>query len=250
MLGQASRLANPAAFLKVSRPAMWIAGLCALGLIAAGSVLAFFFSPPDFRQGESVRIMYVHVPAAWLALQTWALIAVASFVGFVWRHRVADLAARAAAPIGLAFTILALVTGALWGKVTWGVYWDWDPRLTFMLVQAFLYAGYMAIWAAIENEATAARIAALFAILGAVNLPIVKFSVDWWDSLHQKAAVVRPDGPTLPASMLWPLLVMGAGYVALSLFYTLLRTRTAVRRRSATSDAKRAPSTATLEPAE
>lgn len=250
MFGTASRLANPATFLKVTRPLVPVtAGLAAL-FIAVGTVMAFFFSPPDFRQGESVRIMYVHVPAAWMALQTYAMIAIASFVGFVWRHRVADLAARAAAPIGLAFTLLALATGALWGKVTWGVYWDWDPRLTFMLVQAFLFAGYIAIWAAIENEAAAARIAALLAMLGAVNLPIVKFSVDWWDSLHQKAAVVRPDGPTLPASMLWPLLLMGLGYFALTVWYTLIRTRSALSARKNAAPAGTGPSIATLEPAE
>ncbi|MEM9233714.1 MAG: heme ABC transporter permease [Pseudomonadota bacterium] len=245
-----SKLANPALFMRVTDPIVPVSGFLALGLIVAGTIMAFFFSPPDYKQGESVRIMYVHVPAAWLALQTYAIIAVSSLVGFVWRHRLADIIAKVSAPIGLAFTVLALFTGALWGKVTWGVYWDWDPRLTSMLVLAFIYAGYIALWAAIENEATAARICALLAMLGAVNLPIIKFSVDWWDSLHQKAAVVREGGPSIPASMLWPLFLMALGYVALSVFYTLVRTRADLRRRQSRPEAKAAPSAAVMEPAE
>lgn len=245
-----SKLANPALFMRVSKPIVPVAGVLAAVLIAVGAVIAFFFSPPDYKQGESVRIMYVHVPAAWMAMQTYALIAIASFVGFIWRHRLADIVAKVSAPLGLAFTVLALFTGALWGKVTWGVYWDWDPRLTSMLVLAFIYAGYIALWAAIENEATAARICALLAMLGAVNLPIIKFSVDWWDSLHQKAAVVREGGPSIPGEMLLPLFLMALGYVALSIFYTLLRTRSDLRARSAKPDDKAAPSSAVLEPAE
>lgn len=245
-----SKLANPALFQRVTGPIVPISGALTVILITAGTLMAFFFSPPDHRQGESVRIMYVHVPAAWMALQTYAGIAVASLVGFIWRHRLADIIAKVAAPLGLAFTVLALVTGALWGKVTWGVYWDWDPRLTSMLVLAFLYAGYIALWASIENEATAARICALLAMLGAVNLPIIKFSVDWWDSLHQKAAVVREGGPSLPASMLWPLLIMALGYMALSVFYVLVRARADLRARKASPEDKAAPSAAVMEPAE
>ncbi|WP_370336923.1 heme ABC transporter permease [Parvularcula marina] len=245
-----SKLANPALFMRVSGPIVPIAGVLALLLIGAGTVMAYFFSPPDARQGEAVRIMYVHVPAAWLALQTYAVIAIASLVGFVWRHRLADVIAKVSAPFGLACTVLALMTGMLWGKVTWGVYWDWDPRLTSMLVLLFLYAGYIALWAAIENEATAARICALLAMLGAVNLPIIKFSVDWWDSLHQKATVIRTDGPAMPASMLWPLLLMAFGYMALSAFYTLIRTRSDLRARKAKPGESKAPSAAVMEPAE
>lgn len=244
-----SYLANPANFLRVTGPVIpWTLGFAALAL-AVGSYLAFFASPADYKQGESVRIMYVHVPAAWMALQTYALIAVASLVGYVWRHRLADIAAREMAPIGLAFTVLALLTGSVWGKVTWGVYWDWDPRLTSMLVLMFLYIGYIALWQAIENEATAARMAALLAMVGIINLPIIKFSVDWWDSLHQKATVITEQGPKMPSSMLWPLLVMAVGYLLLSVAYTLLRTHTVLAARRNDGPARPA-STAQLEPAE
>ncbi|MEM7740412.1 MAG: heme ABC transporter permease [Pseudomonadota bacterium] len=221
-----NHLANPANFLRTTRPLIPWLGLAAGCLLLSGVIIGLFASPPDFRQGESVRIMYVHVPAAWMALQTYALIAGASLVGFIWRHRLADIAAREAAPFGLAFTILAIITGALWGKVTWGVFWDWDPRLTSMLVLVFLYVGYLALWNVIENEWTAARSAAILAMLGAVNLPIIKFSVDWWDSLHQKATVIREGGPAMPASMLIPLMLMALGYIALFGFVFLMRMHT------------------------
>ena len=248
MPGALTQLANPARFEAVTRPLVPVFGLAALGLLAAGSWLAFFGSPPDHRQGEAVRIMYVHVPAAWMAMQTYALVAVASLMGFVWRHRLADVAAREALPMGLAFTVLALATGAIWGRVTWGVWWDWDPRLTSMLVLAFLYAGLIAVWR-VMDEAQAARIAALLAMLGAVNLPIIKFSVDWWDSLHQKATVIRSDGPSMPAAMLWPLGLMALGYGALFAFVLLLRMRADLAARR-TAPRPKAPSRAVLEPAE
>lgn len=242
-----TRLSNPDVFVRVTKPWIPICGVAALLLIAAGSVIGLRFSPEDVRQGESVRIMYVHVPAAWLALQTYALIAAASLTSFVWRHRLADIAAREAAPMGLLFALLAIVTGALWGKVTWGVFWDWDPRLTSMLVLVFLYLGYIAIWQMVDNEWTAARSAGLLAMLGAVNLPIIKFSVDWWDSLHQKATVIREGGPKMPASMLTPLLIMALGYTLLFAFVLLMRVHTvlAVKRR----DVQPKVSRATLEEA-
>ena len=247
MPGAISQLANPARFQALARPLTPVLGLVAALSLGVGAYLALFASPPDHRQGEAVRIMYVHVPAAWLALQTYALVAIASLLGFVWRHRLADVAAREALPMGLAFTGLALATGSIWGRVTWGVWWDWDPRLTSMLVLAFLYAGLIAVWRVLP-EGQAARIAALLAMLGAVNLPIIKFSVDWWDSLHQKATVVRPDGPAMPAEMLWPLGLMTLGYAALFGFVLILRMRAtlAARRRR---PAPPAPSRAVLEPA-
>ncbi|MEM1380172.1 MAG: heme ABC transporter permease [Pseudomonadota bacterium] len=226
MANTLTKLSNPAFFTQVTKPWIPIAGITALVCIGLASVIGLRFSPEDVRQGESVRIMYVHVPAAWLSLQTYAFIASASLVSFIWRHRLADIAAREAAPIGLLFSVLAIVTGALWGKVTWGVFWDWDPRMTSMLVLVFLYLGYIAIWQMIDNEWTAARSAGLLAMLGAVNLPIIKFSVDWWDSLHQTATVVREGGPKMPASMLIPLLIMAVGYTALFTFFVLLRTHT------------------------
>ncbi|NNU16593.1 heme ABC transporter permease [Parvularcula sp. ZS-1/3] len=242
------KLANPEVFVRRTKPLIMPIGAAAAVLVIVGSALGLFFSPPDFRQGESVRIMYVHVPAAWLALQTYAAIAVASFVGFIWKHRLADVAARQMAPIGLLFTVLAIVTGALWGKVTWGVFWDWDPRLTSMLVLVFLYLGYIAVWQVIESEFVAARSAAILAMLGAVNLPIIKFSVDWWDSLHQKATVIREGGPKMPASMLWPLLIMALAYTLIFAFVTLLRVHTVLAEKRKTKPVRRA-SSATIEEA-
>ena len=248
MPGVLTRLANTARFDAFARRAVPVAGLVALISLGIGAYLGLFASPPDHRQGDAVRIMYVHVPAAWLALQTYAVIAGASLMGFVSRHRLADIAAREAAPIGLAFTLLALVTGSLWGRVTWGVWWDWDPRLSSVLVLAFLYAGYIALWRTLP-EAQAPRIAALLAMIGAINLPIIKFSVEWWDTLHQGASVARLDGPTLPAAMLWPLLLMAVGYTAVFALVLLLNMRAALAEQRA-APAPRAPSRARLERAE
>ncbi|MEL7489629.1 MAG: heme ABC transporter permease [Pseudomonadota bacterium] len=208
-------LANPQTFERWSRPATPVLAALAALLAASGLYYALFASPADYQQKESVRIMYVHVPAAWLALMCYTGLAVASFVGFVWKHPLADVAAKASAPIGAAFTALALVTGALWGKPTWGTYWAWDARLTSVLVLLFLYLGYMAIWEAIEDKTRAARIAAIVAIVGFVNVPIIKFSVDWWNSLHQPASIIRADGPAIHSSMLTPLLLMAGAYMAL-----------------------------------
>lgn len=244
-----TKLANPDVFLRRTKPLIMPIGAVAAVCLIMGTALGLFMSPPDFKQGESVRIMYVHVPAAWLSMQTYAIIAISSFVSFIWRHRLADIAAKEAAPIGLLFTVLAIITGALWGKVTWGVFWDWDMRMTSMLILVFLYLGYIALWQTIENEWTAARAAAILAMLGAVNLPIIKFSVDWWDSLHQKATVVREGGPSMPASMLTPLLIMALGYTALFSFLLLLRMHTVLAEKRRAPE-KKAASTARLEEAQ
>ena len=179
-----------------------------------GIYLALIGSPPDFKQGESVRIMYIHVPSAWMALLAYTFIALASGVSIIWRHPLADLAAKSAAPIGLAFTGLALVTGSLWGKPMWGAWWVWDARLTSVLVLFFLYLGYMAIWQAIEDQGKASRAAAILALVGFINVPIIKFSVEWWSTLHQPASVLRLDGPSIDDSMLVPLLLMVLAFKA------------------------------------
>lgn len=181
---------------------------------AVGIYMALITSPADFKQGESVRIMYIHVPSAWMALLTYTIIAVASGVSIIWRHPLADLAAKSAAPVGLAFTGLALITGSLWGKPMWGDWWVWDARLTSVLVLFFLYLGYIAIWQAIEDQNQASRAAAILALVGFVNVPIIKFSVEWWSTLHQPASVIRLDGPTIDGSMLVPLLVMVLAFKA------------------------------------
>jgi len=227
-----SALAYPARFMAVSRPLAPALGLLSLGLFGAGLWLSFT-APADYQQGDSVRIMFVHVPAAWIGLFAYAVLGAASFTGLVWRHALADTAAKAAAPLGAGFTLLALVTGSLWGRPMWGTWWVWDARLTSVLVLFLLYLGYMALHAAIEDEAKAARAAAILALVGLINLPIVKFSVDWWNTLHQPASVFRADGPTVHPSLLTPLLVMGLAYLTAFLALWLLRIRAEVWRRQA-----------------
>ncbi|TGY89319.1 heme ABC transporter permease [Marinicauda algicola] len=228
-----SYLANPERFDRLARALIpWGWSLTVL-LFAAGLPWALAFSPPDYQQSETVRIMYVHVPAAWLGLAAYAGLGVASFVYFVWRHNLADLAARAIAPVGAVFTALCLVTGALWGKPTWGAWWVWDARLTSMLVLLLLYLGYMALRAALEDERLAARAGAILAMAGLINLPVIKFSVDWWNTLHQPASVFRLDGPTIHASKLWPLSVMALAFTMLLATLILVRMRTLLLTRRA-----------------
>lgn len=205
--------ANPERFERLARPAGLVTALLAVVLGIAGVYLGLFRSPADYQMGESVRIMYVHVPAAWLALMCYSAMAFASAAGFIWKHPLADVAAKSTAPIGATFTALALMTGSLWGKPMWGTWWAWDARLTSVLILFFLYLGYMTVWQAVEDKARAARLAAIVAIVGFVNIPIIKFSVDWWNSLHQPASILRGDGPTIHSSMLTPLLLMIGAYM-------------------------------------
>lgn len=219
------RYANPSRVMRLSRLLQpWLAAATVL-LIAAGLYLALVASPPDYQQGESVRIMYVHVPAAWMAMFCYAALAGASAVGLIWKHPVADLAAKATAPIGASFTFLALVTGSLWGKPMWGTWWVWDARLTSVLILFFLYLGYMALQSAFDDPARGAKAAAIMAIVGFVNVPIIKFSVDWWYTLHQPASVFRAGGPSIDPTMLWPLGLMAAGFTTYYLYVVLVRLR-------------------------
>jgi heme exporter protein C len=212
-------LANPTRFLAFSGRAIpWLAGLTAV-LLAAGLYMAFFVAPPDYQQGDSVRIMFIHVPSAWLSMAGYGLMAVAALGTLVWRHPLADVTQKAAAPIGAAFTFLALVTGSIWGKPMWGTWWVWDARLTSELVLLLVYLGLIALWQAVEDPGKAARAAAILTLVGTVNLPIIKFSVDWWNTLHQPASVFRADGPTIDPSLLTPLMVMA---VAMTLLYAVL----------------------------
>ena len=220
--------ANPTRFMRLSgRLLPWLAA-ATLALSALGLYLALFASPPDYQQGETVRIMYVHVPAAWMALFCYTSMAIASAVGLIWRHPVAELAAKATAPIGAAFTFLALVTGALWGKPMWGTWWVWDARLTSVLVLFFLYIGYIALSEAFDDPSRGTRAASILALVGFVNVPIIKFSVDWWNTLHQPASVARLGGPTIDASMLVPLLVMVVAFTTYYLWLLLIRMRSEI----------------------
>jgi heme exporter protein C len=243
-----TKLANPTRFLLLSSrllPWFWGATVLFLGI---GLWLGLVVSPPDYQQGDSVRIMYVHVPAAWMAMFVYATIAASAIGTLVWRHPLADVSARAAAPIGAAFTLLALLTGALWGKPMWGTWWVWDARLTSVLVLFLIYLGLMALWHAFDDPGRASRPVAVLALVGAVNLPIIKFSVDWWNTLHQPASVFRLDGPTIDMSMLIPLLVMASAYMFLFVALHLMAMRNEILRRRVR--AMRIRAAAALAPAE
>ncbi|HWB51412.1 MAG TPA: heme ABC transporter permease [Stellaceae bacterium] len=223
-----SRLANPARFMRLSRAVLPVLAGATVAMLALGLYLALFVAPPDYQQGESVRIMFVHVPAAWMALLVYLVVAAASFVALVWRHPLAEIAAQAAAPLGAAFTLVCLATGSLWGRPMWGTWWAWDARMTSVLVLFFLYLGYIALVNAFDDAGRGSRAGSVLALVGVVNLPIIKFSVDWWNTLHQSESVFRAGGPTIDPSMLWPLLVMALGYLLLFAALLLVRMRTAL----------------------
>ncbi len=227
-------LANPQRFMTATRYLPAVFGVLCVLLFAAG-IWTSFTAPEDYQQGDTVRIMFVHVPAAWMGLFVYAALGGASFFALVFRHLLADAAARAAAPLGAAFTFLALVTGAFWGRPMWGAWWVWDARLTSVLVLFLFYLGYMALRASIDDETKAGRAASVLALAGLINLPIVKFSVDWWNTLHQPTSVLRLDGPTITADLLTPLLLMGAAYTFffLALWVVAIRAEINARRAAA-----------------
>lgn len=225
------KLANPTRFMALSGAVLpWLAVLSA-GILAYAMYLVFFVAPPDYQQGETVKIMFIHVPAAWLAMMGYSIIAISSFGLLVFRHPLADVSAKAAAPIGAAFTLLALVTGSLWGKPMWGTYWVWDARLTSVLILFFLYLGLMALRSSMEDEATAAKLTAVLSLVGVVILPIIKFSVDWWNTLHQPASVMKMGGSTIHPDILQPLLISAVGFTLLFIVLHLKGMRNEVLRR-------------------
>jgi heme exporter protein C len=224
-------LANPNRFFSIAdrlMPALW--GATALAF-AAALYFVFFNSPPDYQQGETVRIMYVHVPSASLALFVYVFMAIASAMALIFRHPLADAAAKAAAPLGAAFCFLALATGSIWGKPMWGTWWVWDARLTSMFVLMLLYLGYIAVWRAFDDPHRAASLARIVALVGVINIPIVKFSVDWWNTLHQPASILRKGGPAIDQSLLWPLGLMFLAFVLLFLTTHLVALKNEVRAR-------------------
>ncbi|MFC3071373.1 heme ABC transporter permease CcmC [Phenylobacterium soli] len=232
-------LANPERFMAFSRWAAPMFGVIAAVLAAAGLWLGFT-APADYQQGMTVQIMFIHVPAAWMSMFVYLCLGVASLLALVFRHVLADAAAQAAAPLGAGFTLLALVTGSLWGRPMWGAWWVWDARLTSVLVLFLLYVAYIALRASIDDEAKAGRAAAILALVGAINLPIIHFSVNWWNTLHQGASVFRLGGPTLATVYLWPLLLMGLAYMSAFGALWLVRIRGEVWRRRAEAAALRA----------
>lgn len=226
-----SSFANPRRFLKIVRWVQPAAAVVAVVAIALGLYTGLITSPDDYQQGASVRIMYIHVPAAWMALFIYTSMAVAAFVGLVWKHLVAELYAKAAAPLGAAFTLICLVTGSLWGKPMWGTWWVWDARLTSVLILFFLYLGYLALVDAFDDEQKGINAGAFLLLAGVVNIPIIKFSVDWWNTLHQPASLTRFAKPAIDGSMLLPLLTMAIGFTALFIALVCIRLKTKIGER-------------------
>jgi heme exporter protein C len=222
-------LANPARFLKIARPLTPWLGWGGGALAALGIGLGLFVAPPDYLQGESVRILYLHVPAAWLGMAGWAGIAIASLMQLVWRHPLAGIAARAMAVPGAVFTFICLASGSLWGRPTWGTYWQWDGRMTSMLVLFFLYIAYIALADADRDRGGEGRITAIFGLVGAINLPIIHYSVLWWRTLHQGQSLSL-SGSKLDPAMLWPLLASAFGLLLLFGAIVLMRMRTMLAR--------------------
>jgi len=212
-------------FYRLSRRlAPWFGVIAAL-LFAVGLAGALVWSPPDYQQGEGVRIIYVHVPSAWMSLMVYVIMAGAGAIGLIWKVKVAEALARGSAPLGAAFTFLALASGSLWGKPMWGTWWVWDARLTSELILLFLYLGYMSLQTAIEDRRTAARAGAVLALVGLVNIPIIHFSVQWWSTLHQGPTLKPFAAPTIHTSMLIPLMVMVWAYMFYFAAVVLVRTR-------------------------
>ena len=223
-------LANPTRFLAfVDRLMPWLVAATVLAFALA--VNQAFLAPDDYQQGATVKIMFIHVPAAWLGLFCWVLMSVAALGTLVWRHPLADVAAKAAAPIGAAFTLMCLVTGMLWGRPMWGTYWVWDARLTSVLVLFLMYLAVIALWRTIDDQGRAARAAAVLTLVGAINVPIIKFSVDWWNTLHQPAAVVRLGRPTIHPAILVPLLAIPFAFTLLFVTLHLAAMRNEIMRR-------------------
>ena len=222
------RFANPARFQRLSAAILpWTAGATVV-LLIVGLYLSLFGSPADYQQGNTVRIMYIHVPAAWMSLFVYVNMAIAAACGLVWKHPLADLFAKAAAPVGAGFTFICLVTGSLWGAPMWGTWWVWDARLTSVLILFFLYLGHMALVNAFDDPQRGMRAGNVLLLVGIVNVPIIKFSVEWWNTLHQPASVIRMGGPTIDGSMLVPLLVMALGFTTYFVTVVLLRLRTEI----------------------
>ncbi|MFC3704131.1 heme ABC transporter permease CcmC [Devosia honganensis] len=226
-----NRLAHPGQFMAWTRPLIWPLAILTLALFLAGLWFAFFASPADYQMGDTVRIMYVHVPTAWLGQFIYATMAVSALGTLVWRHPLADVSMKAAAPMGAAFTAMALFTGSMWGRPTWGTFWEWDGRMTSTLILLFIYLGIVALWRAFDDQLRAARVVAAFTLVGAINVPIIKFSVDWWSTLHQPASVFTPEGPKMPFSILLPLFLMFFAFTFLFATLQLVAMHTEIRRR-------------------
>jgi heme exporter protein C len=232
-------LVNPDRFMAFSRWAAPLFGAIAVALGAWGLWLGFH-APPDYQQGLTVRILFIHIPAAWMSMFVYACLGVASFLALIFRHTLADAAAQAAAPLGAGFTVMTLVTGALWGRPMWGTYWVGDARLTSVLILLLLYVAYIALRASLDDEAKASRAAAILALVGLINLPVIHFSVEWWNTLHQGASVFRKGGSALAPAYFWPVILLALAYMSAFGSLWLVRIRGEVWRRRAEAAALRA----------
>ncbi len=222
------RFANPAQFIRLADKCLpWLAGITCFA-ICVGLLEALFVSPPDYQQGDSVRIMYVHVPAAMLSMAIYSAMAAASASFLVWRHPLADIAAQASAPIGAGFTLITLITGSLWGKPMWGTWWVWDARLTSELILFFMYIGYIALADSYAFQERGKKICAVMALVGFVNIPIIHFSVEWWNTLHQPASIIRSGGIAIDNAMQIPLFSMLAAFALIYITLLILRVKTMV----------------------
>ena len=229
------RLASPPhVYALATRLTPWFAWPAA-ALILAGLYGGLVLAPPDYQQGDGFRIIYVHAPSAWMSLMVYVTMAISAAVGLIWRMKVAHAVAASCAPIGASFTLAALVTGSLWGRPMWGTYWEWDPRLTSELILLFLYLGYMALRSAIDDVQRADRASALLAVVGVVNVPIIHYSVQWWNSLHQAPSVMKLAKPEMPAAMLVPLLMMLVGFTLFFVALLLVRLRGEILNRERTA---------------
>jgi heme exporter protein C len=225
-----AELANPSRFFRAANLGIpWLGGVTVL--LFAVAIYRAMLAPDDYQQGATVKIMFLHVPSAWLGMLCWALMTIAALGTLVWRHPLADVTAKAAAPLGAAFTLLCLVTGSLWGRPEWGTYWVWDARLTSELILFLLYLGVIALWRTVEDASGAARAVAILTLVGAIDLPIIKFSVDWWNTLHQGTSVFRLDGSTIHPTILVPLLLMAATFTLLFMTLLLAAMRNEILRR-------------------
>lgn len=231
-MGIVTTLANPTRFLNLSAIVLPITVGLGVVFTLGGLYATFFLAPEDYQQGQTVRIMFIHVPSAWLAMFTYSLMALSAIGTLVWKHPLADVSAKAAAPLGAAFALLTLITGSLWGKPTWGTWWIWDARLTSVLVLFLMYLGLIALWNVIEEPTKAAKATAVMILIGFINIPIIKFSVDWWNTLHQPASVFRLEGPSIHLDIFIPLIVMAIAFtcIFISLHLTAMRNEIMHRR--------------------
>ena len=224
-------LANPSRFRLFSQKSYPYTLFMMFTFISLGIWYGIFNSPPDYQQGETVRIMYVHVPAAWMAMMVYLSMTIMSIFALVWRHPLADILSKCSAPIGASFTLIALVTGSIWGKPTWGTWWVWDARLTSVFILFLIYMGHITLVRSFEDEYKGARAGAILTLIGAFNLPIIKFSVDWWNTLHQPASVIKLDGPTIHIDMMIPLILMALGFLFFYFSFLLINVQTELNNR-------------------